>query len=140
MFQRFETAYKWLLNGTVPPWLSYNSNLVVYLGSRPWANASSPTGTAAAGLSREIIHSVSFVQFLGEMVVVGSHLPLSWHNKHGQSTMDSIDVGRRLGKSLYVHLPPWSSFSRRIKPFFSSFRDTLEPSLLLAESSRHKSD
>src|SRR3972149_10292441 len=139
MFQRFETAYKWLLNGTAPPWLSYNSNLVVYLGSMPWARASSPTGTAA-GLSKLTIHSVSFVQFLGDIVVVGSHLPLSGHNKHGQSTMHSMDVGSRLGKSLYVHLPPWSSFSRRIKPFSFSLRATLEPSLLLAESSRHKSD
>src|SRR3990170_7159265 len=112
MFQRFETAYKLLLNDTAPLWLSYNSNLVVYLGSMPWARASSPTGTAE-GLSKEIIHSVSFVQLFGEMVVVGSHLPLSWQSKQGQSTMDSMDVGSRLGKSLYGHLPPWSSFSRR---------------------------
>src|SRR4030067_1265549 len=129
----------WLLNGTVQPWLSCSSNLFFYLGSMPLAKSVSPSATDAA-LSRARIQSVSFTQFFGEIVVVGSHLALSAQSRQGQSTMDSIDAGSLFGKSLYVHLPSWSSFSLRMSPFSSSFKATLEPSLLLAPRSRHSSD
>lgn len=105
----------------------------------PWARSVSPGGSVSA-LSMERIHSVSFRQVFGEIVVVGSHLALSGHSRHGQSTIDSMDAGSLFGKSLYVHLPPWSSFSLRINPFSSSFIATRDPSLLLAPSSRHSSD
>lgn len=86
------------------------------------------------------IQSVSLGQLLGEMAVVGSHLALSGHSKHGQSMIVSIDAGSLLGYSRYVHRPSWSSFSLLMRPFSSSLMETRLPSRLLAPSSRHKSD
>ncbi len=60
----------------------------------------SPPAGGGAGLSNDIIQSVSFGQLFGEMAVVGSHLALSGQRRQGQLTMVSIEVGSRLGKSL----------------------------------------
>ena len=85
------------MNGSFPLWLFGSSSLFFYLGSRPWAKLTSPNG-AVSLLSKERIQSVSFVQLLGEIVVVGSHLALSWHSRQGQSAIDSMDAGSLLGK------------------------------------------
>jgi len=87
------------VNGSFPLWLFDSNNPVFYLGSKPWAKSASPNA-AGSLLSRERIQSVSFVQLFGEIVVVGSHLALSWHSRQGQSAIDSMDAGRRLGNSL----------------------------------------
>jgi hypothetical protein len=67
------------------------------------------------------------------------HLGSLGHIKQGHSITEFIEAGKRFGNNLYVHLPSNNSFSRRIKPLFSSFKDILEPSRLLALSMRHKS-
>ena len=53
--------------------------------------------TGAGGFPKLRIHSVSFGQLFGERAVVGSQRALSGHNKHGQSTIVSIDAGSLLG-------------------------------------------
>jgi len=80
------------------PSLSCNNNLFVYLEAMLWAKSVSPSASGLL-LSKDKIQSVSFAQVLGEIVVVGSHFALSWHKRHGQSTIDSIDAGSLLGKS-----------------------------------------
>src|SRR5208337_2875179 len=84
--------------------------------------------------------SVRRSQVWGEGKPDGSHLGLSAHIRHGQSAIELILAGILLGKSLKVHLPSRSSFSRRMSPLVSSFNDILEPSRLVAPSSCHRSD
>src|SRR5208337_2301191 len=84
--------------------------------------------------------SVRRSQVWGEVALDGSHRGLSGHIRHGQSAMESIEAGNLFGKSLKVHLPSRSSFSRRMSPLISSFNDILEPSRLVAPSSCHRSD
>jgi hypothetical protein len=87
------------VNGNFQLSLFDNSNLAFYSGSRLWAKESSPKASESSS-PKDMIHSVSFAQFFGEIAVVGSHLALSLQSKHGQSAMDSMDAGSRLGKSL----------------------------------------
>ena len=95
----------WLWSGSFLLWLFYNNIRVFYLGSKPSATKSSPVMLGALGPSGVVgtsfpkpkIQSVSFGQLFGESAVVGSHLALSGHSRHGQSTMVSIDVGSLFG-------------------------------------------
>ena len=97
----------WLLIDNFLPWLFYNKTLVFYLGSKLSAVelSSSMLGIfdsfrlleAETSLPKPSIQSVSFGQVFGESAVVGSHLALSGHNKHGQSMIVSIDAGSLFG-------------------------------------------
>ncbi len=61
------------------------------------AGALGASGVAGASFPKFNIQSVSRGQLFGEMVVVGSHLALSGHSRHGQSMIVSMDAGSRLG-------------------------------------------
>lgn len=56
-----------------------------------------PFGAAGVSFPKLSIQSVSLMQLLGEIAVVGSHLALSGHKRQGQSMIVSMEAGSRLG-------------------------------------------